>query len=89
LSTSHGHAPYPNQGRHVGLVVEKVALRQVFSEYFYFLADSAVILLTPSVTIGPIVAGVPSGLSPTHRKNKHEVLGRTILLLSFDYILST
>jgi hypothetical protein len=67
----------PRSG-HVGFVVEKVALGQVFSEYFGFpcqfsfhrLFHSHHHLSYGAATVGQIVADVPSGLSltPPHPK---------------------
>jgi hypothetical protein len=56
----------------VGFVVDKVALRQVFSEYFVFLCQLLFhrllhthLLSSGAGTIGQLVADVPSGLSLT------------------------
>jgi hypothetical protein len=62
----------------VGFVADKVALRQVFSEYFGFTYQSFFHRLLHSHhhpsseagTIGQIVADVPSGLSFTPPKKK-------------------
>jgi hypothetical protein len=49
----------------VGFVVDKVALEQVFSEYFGFPCQSffcqfSILLITLADTIGQLVADVPS-----------------------------
>jgi hypothetical protein len=57
----------------VGLAIEKVALGQVFSEYFDFPCKPSFQLLLHNhhhlspraVTIGQLVAAIPSGLSLT------------------------
>jgi hypothetical protein len=61
----------------VGFVVERVALGQVFSEYFGFPCQFAFYQLlrnhhitSGAGTIGQTVAGVPSGLSHSIRKIK-------------------
>jgi hypothetical protein len=60
----------------VGFVVDKVALRQVFSEYFLFhrLLHIHHHLSSGAVIIGQLVADVPSGLSliPPQKKLKKE-----------------
>jgi hypothetical protein len=61
---------------HVGFVVDKVTLRQVFSEYFsspcqfsfHRLLHTHHHLSTGTGTIGQIVADVPTGLSHPHPK---------------------
>jgi hypothetical protein len=61
--------PEPGSG-HVGFVVDKVALEQIFSEYFGFPCQFAFHRLlynhhqlsSGASTIGQIVAAVPSGL---------------------------
>jgi hypothetical protein len=58
---------------HVGFVVNKVVLRQVFSEYFGFpcqfsfhrLLHTHHHLSSGAGTIGQLVADVPSGFNPT------------------------
>jgi hypothetical protein len=67
----------PRSG-HVGFVVDKVALRQIFSEYFGFPCQFSVHRLlhthhhlsSGAVKTGQIVADVPNGLSltPPHPK---------------------
>jgi hypothetical protein len=67
---SHRLPGFEYRSRRVGFVVDKVALWQVFSEYFGFPLP---ILIPPSAphsssgagTIGQTVADVPSGLSLT------------------------
>jgi hypothetical protein len=61
----------PRSG-HVGFVVDKVALEQVFSEYFGFPCQFSFHRLlhthhlsSGAATIGQLVADVPSGLSLT------------------------
>jgi hypothetical protein len=58
--------------------VDRVALGQVFSEYFGFsfhrLLHTLHHLPSGAGTIGQIVAGVPSGLSPTKPQEITEVL---------------
>jgi hypothetical protein len=64
---------------HVGFVVDKVALKQVFSEYFGFPCQFSfhqmlnTHLLSGAGTIGQLVADVPSGLSltPPHEMKKN------------------
>jgi hypothetical protein len=67
----------------VGFVVDKVALGHVFSEYFGFPCQSSFHqffhnhdhLSSGAVTIGKIVADVPSGLShPTKKNNKKTLI---------------
>jgi hypothetical protein len=77
----------PKSG-HVGLVMDKVALRQVFSEYFGFprqfsfhrLLHIHHHLSSGVATIGQLVADVPSGLSltPPHetKKNPNAYMGQ-------------
>jgi hypothetical protein len=62
---------------HVGFVVDKVALGQVFSEYFGFLCQFSFHRLlhihhlsSGAGTIGQILADVPSGLSLTPPQEK-------------------
>jgi hypothetical protein len=61
---------------HVGFVVDKLVLGQVFSRYFSFPCQSFHRLLHthhPSSgvgTVGQTVAAVPSGLSLTHTKTR-------------------
>jgi hypothetical protein len=70
----------PGSG-HVRFVVHKVALGQVFSEYFGFPCQSSfhqLLQKSPSSIIWgwynrPEVAAVPSGLSPTPRKKKYNI----------------
>jgi hypothetical protein len=58
----------PGSG-HVGFVMDKVALGQVFSEYFCFPCQSSFHQSPPSIIWGwynrPVLAAVPSGLSLT------------------------
>jgi hypothetical protein len=68
----------PRSG-HAGFVVDKVALRQVFSEYFGLLCQFSFHRLlhthhlsSGAGTIGQVVADVPSGLSLTPPKKLHE-----------------
>jgi hypothetical protein len=71
---------FDSRSGHVGFVVDKVVLGQVFSEYFSFpyqfsfhqLLHTHHHLSSGAGTISQIVADVPSGLSshPTPRKNK-------------------
>jgi hypothetical protein len=75
----------PRSG-HVGFVVDKVALGQVFSEYFGFPCQHPIHQLphnhhlsSGAGTIGQILADVPSGLSltlprETKKKNVHSDL---------------
>jgi hypothetical protein len=63
---------FESRSGHVGFVVDKVALRQVFSEYFGFPCQFAFHRLLHNLsigagTIGQTVAAVPSGLSLTTR----------------------
>jgi hypothetical protein len=70
----------------VGFVVNKVALEQVFSEYFGFPFQFSFHLLlhfhhylsSGTGTIGQLVADVPSGLSLTpHQENKKNLITET------------
>jgi hypothetical protein len=54
----------------VGFVVDKVSLRQVFTEYFDLLCQFSLhqrlyFSIIRVVTVDPILADIPSGLSPT------------------------
>jgi hypothetical protein len=67
LSRRHGFEP---RSGHVGFIVDKVALGQVFSEYFGFPCHFSLHRLLHihhlsfgAGTIGQLVADVPSGLS--------------------------
>jgi hypothetical protein len=83
----------PRSG-HVGFVVDKVALGQVFSEYFCFPCQFSFHRLlhthhlsTGAGTIGQMVADVPSGLSLTppqetkKRKNYSTVILPVVVLV--------
>jgi hypothetical protein len=52
----------------VGFVVDKVALRQIFAEYFGF--PRPILIPSGTGTIDQLVADVPSGLSPHPMKLK-------------------
>jgi hypothetical protein len=63
---------FESRSGHVGFVVDKVALGQVFSEYFSFLCQFSFHLLlhihrlsSGAGTIGQLVADVPNGHSFT------------------------
>jgi hypothetical protein len=79
----------PRSG-HVGFVMDKVALRQVFSEYFGFPCQFSFHRLlhihhlsSGAGTIGQLVADVPSGLSLTpHQETKLTV----VEVLEINYI---
>jgi hypothetical protein len=65
----------------VGFVVKKVALGQVFSEYFGFLLPHSSSLSSGAGKIGQIVGDVPSGLSlapiqVTKKKNRFPFIGK-------------
>jgi hypothetical protein len=70
---AQGHSHFEPRSVHVGFVVNKVALRQVFSEYFGFPCQFSFHQLlhihhhlsSGFGTIGQLVADVPSGLSLT------------------------
>jgi hypothetical protein len=71
-----GFSPRRRRSGHVGFVVDKVALGQVFSEYFGFPCQFSfyqllhTYLLSGAGTIGPLVAGVPDWLTPPQNKIK-------------------
>jgi hypothetical protein len=75
------HGIEPSSG-HVGFVVDKMALRLVFFEYFGFLCQSSFHqhlhihyhLSSGAGTIGQLVADVPSGLSLTPPQETKEKL---------------
>jgi hypothetical protein len=78
---------YPRSG-HVGFVVDKVALNQVFSEYFGFPRQFSFHRLlrihhhlsSGAGTIGRIVADLPSGLSLTPPKETTLLLRKKLTL---------
>jgi hypothetical protein len=66
---------------HVGFVLDKVALGQVFSEYFGFPCQFSFHRLLHTGTIGQLVADVPSGLSLTPpQENKKKPRSHSSLL---------
>jgi hypothetical protein len=78
-------------------MVDKVALRQVFSEYFGFPSQFAFTLLLHTHlqpradTIGPLVAGVPNGLSltlPHELKTKSRAMRKTTLVSQYMFMIS-
>jgi hypothetical protein len=74
LALSKGPNWFKPGSSHVGFVVDKVTLGQVFSEYFGFPCQFSFhesLRAHPSsrtITIGQLVADVPSGLSLTSRQ---------------------
>jgi hypothetical protein len=72
----------------VGFMVDKVALEQVFSEYFGFPCQFSFYLLlhihhylsSGAGTIDQLVADVPSGLSPTTPKKTKKKKGNFICI---------
>jgi hypothetical protein len=83
----------PSSG-HVGLVVDKVALGQVFSEYFGFPCQFSfhrllhTHLASGAGTVGQIVDNVPSGLSltpPQETKKTTTVFKRGIRIALLIY----
>jgi hypothetical protein len=84
-----------SRSRHVGFVADKLALGQVFSEYFGFSCQLSFHRLlhihhhlsSGAGTVGQLVGDVPSGISLTPPQETKRKLSTSIMILIFDNIL--
>jgi hypothetical protein len=73
-------AGFDHRSGHMGFMVGEIALRQAFSEYFFFRCQFSfhgfLLIHLSSGTMGPVVSGVPSwfSLNPLHEIKKGSVL---------------